>query len=423
MTCAVRMWCRAVVMAGLCVMVLAPGATGSAAANHGLARPDRVASSSDSLFAVAAVGRSDAWAVGVRGVPGGGTDLTLTEHWDGQSWKVVPSPSPAGTGGISFLSAAAFDSPHDGWAVGTIEPVSAPQKYGLIEHWNGVRWTALPRPSSVTNELTGVAAISATAAWAVGFGTAADGRQVSVFMRWNGTRWRYLPSPAVYGSLAVISGRDIWAVGSTLGTRPGQKVRNEAERWNGSKWTIVPVPTRFRSRTPNIVLEAAGGSSSSNVWAVGSYWSGTALSGDSSPLIEHWDGTHWRLQPCPDPFPPRDGVFLTAIAALSRTSAFAVGTGFGPRGAIPIIERWNGVRWTAMPSRFQPGVTNPETTAVAAVNPRYAWVAGTAQDNGPGMINDITLIEKWNGISWQQVPSPNPWTASARALSHDMPTS
>src|SRR5690242_12464035 len=53
----------------------------------------------DTLNGVAADGESDAWAVGTRFLSShGGVFLTLTEHWDGQNWKVVPSPSPEGIG-------------------------------------------------------------------------------------------------------------------------------------------------------------------------------------------------------------------------------------------------------------------------------------------------------------------------------------
>ena len=55
MTAAVRMRWLAVVLAGLCGMVLVPGATGYAAASHGQARRDLAAvvpaSVADSLFA------------------------------------------------------------------------------------------------------------------------------------------------------------------------------------------------------------------------------------------------------------------------------------------------------------------------------------------------------------------------------------
>ncbi|MGN6681848.1 MAG: hypothetical protein ACTHKL_29140 [Streptosporangiaceae bacterium] len=76
---------------------------------------------------------------------------------------------------------------------------------------------------------------------------------------------------------------------------------------------------------------------------------------------------------------------------MSRTSAWAVGTSGGP---IPLIERWDGVSWTAMASRPQPGLTYPALYAVVAVDPRYGWAI---LDGNRG-----SVIEKWNGTSWKQ---------------------
>src|SRR5436309_3023426 len=48
------------------------------------------------LTGVAAVAPNDIWAVGYSSLsPYGGTERTLIEHWDGTSWSIVPSPSPA----------------------------------------------------------------------------------------------------------------------------------------------------------------------------------------------------------------------------------------------------------------------------------------------------------------------------------------
>jgi hypothetical protein len=47
----------------------------------------------DHLNAVDAVAWNDVWVVGARPVGIGTKHLkTLTVHWDGQSWTVVPSP-------------------------------------------------------------------------------------------------------------------------------------------------------------------------------------------------------------------------------------------------------------------------------------------------------------------------------------------
>jgi len=72
---------------------------------------------------------------------------------------------------------------------------------------------------------------------------------------------------------------------------------------------------------------------------------------------------------------------------------------------VPLIERRNSARWTTLPSKLQPGVHGAFLSGVAVVDPHYAWAVGEAlQQNHP----PITLIEKWNGTSWQQVPSSNP---------------
>ncbi len=342
-----------------------------------------------SLWAVAALGESDAWAVG-RHMPLPEGTYPLTEHWDGKRWSAVPCPSPgsAAEPTRSSLTAVAIDAPHDAWAVGSWSPIEhdAPS-YALIEHWNGSRWNLVPVPRSHGfTGLTAVAAISPNAAWAIGYGDA-GGRAITAFMGWDGTRWRSLPSPVGTDltGLAVISAHDIWVVGS----KGMSKYRAVAEHWDGSKWTIVPTPNAFKNRTRNSVLYAVSGSASNNVWAVGWYQSGPTGS-DHSTLVEHWDGARWQVQPSPDG--PRSGADsqLFAVAALSRTTAWAAGTNEGP---IPLIERWNGVHWKAIPRRLQPRVAHPSIYEVAVVDPRYAW-AIVQVDQG-------SVIERWNGTRWQ----------------------
>ena len=361
------------------------------------------------LDAVAALSESDAWVVGTH-VPLPKGIYPLTEHWDGQRWTAVPCPSPGGTAEPvrSDLAAVAIDAPDDAWAVGGWSPIEHdPPRYPLIEHWNGAKWGIVPGPSPsrhVTDlDLTEVAAISPTAAWAIGYGYV-GGQDVTVFMGWDGTRWQYLPSPGTgQGGLTVISAHDIWVVGGRTVAESAGKHRALAEHWDGSKWTIVPTPNAFKDRPRNSGLYAADGSSSNNVWAVGEYQSGpTSL--DTSTLVEHWDGPRWQLQPSPNGPPGAQGERgLIAIDALSRTSALAVGS-YGAGTVLPLTERWNGVRWTTVPNRLQPGVTFAYLTAVAAVDPRYAWAIG----DGDQYQNHISFIERWNGTSWHQLPNPNP---------------
>ncbi len=82
------------------------------------------------LYAVAAVGPGDAWAVGY-GV-NNTVNTTLMLHWTGAAWSVVPSPNPPV--GSPFLAAAAAVSGSDVWAAGAYFGVNTPRQT-LIEHY------------------------------------------------------------------------------------------------------------------------------------------------------------------------------------------------------------------------------------------------------------------------------------------------
>jgi hypothetical protein len=84
------------------------------------------------LSGVAAAGQGDAWAVGTGGLF---PDTTFSEHWNGTSWKRIPSPSPPrkGTWG-DLLSGVTALSPVDAWAVGGLGGVSGITDDTLIEH-------------------------------------------------------------------------------------------------------------------------------------------------------------------------------------------------------------------------------------------------------------------------------------------------
>ena len=81
------------------------------------------------LLAVTAISNNDAWAVGYAG--NSRVNHTLTQHWDGTSWRIVPSFSSSGSDAFSAVTAI---SKSDVWAVG------ATNGQPLIEHWNGNRW-------------------------------------------------------------------------------------------------------------------------------------------------------------------------------------------------------------------------------------------------------------------------------------------
>ncbi len=124
----------------------------------------------------------------------------------------------------------------------------------------------MPSPDVDTQTvLYGVAALSSTNVWAVGYAS----NQGAVVMRYDGSRWTAstLPQLSSLTAIAAPSASDIWAAGAD--TAGAAVLAN----WRGSGWTITPAPAQSGGGTPSITgLTAAD---PSTVLGVGSVWDGT----------------------------------------------------------------------------------------------------------------------------------------------------
>lgn len=103
-----------------------------------------------------------------------------------------------GTVRLSCCQLSALVSASNAWAVGfSQEPLKGSKN--MILRWNGTSWTQVPSPNpfcATCDSLYGVAATSASSAWAVG--TLNGGAEV-VILRWNGTAWKNSPSAPLPG--------------------------------------------------------------------------------------------------------------------------------------------------------------------------------------------------------------------------------
>src|SRR5260370_1068964 len=152
-----RLLAASLVVTGVLAGPGSAGASGSSCQNWtGVPPPNP--GTANVLKGVAVVSACDAWAVGND--VSAGASQTLILHWNGTSWKRVPSPSPPG----ASLGAVAATSAGNAWAVGYRQGLRT-----LILHWNGTKWTQVssPRPG-LPGYLTGVSAKSTASAWAVG---------------------------------------------------------------------------------------------------------------------------------------------------------------------------------------------------------------------------------------------------------------
>jgi hypothetical protein len=113
---------------------------------------------------VAVVSTSNAWAVGYS------DNQTLTEQWNGKQWGVVKSSGPGSASNL--LLGVAVVSASDIWTVGSYHNNNSNYfDQTLTERWNGAQWSVVksPSPGSFSTQLLGVAAISPTDVWAVGY--------------------------------------------------------------------------------------------------------------------------------------------------------------------------------------------------------------------------------------------------------------
>ncbi len=264
------------------------------------------------LDGVAATSASSAWAVGDYYNSSSGHYETVIVHWDGNSWSRQLTPIPAGAN--EFLRGVVATSASNVWAVGADYPSGATVGKTLILRWDGNSWSRQPSPDkgTGTNALSGVAATSASSAWAVGQYNTSTAHPLIV--HWNGSSWsrQWTPTPLGYEALhavAATSRSSAWAVGQD----PGAETL--VLHWNGSSWSRKRSPNGFLPDGLNGVVAT----SASNMWAVGYY---TSHTGKDRTLFIHWHNGAWYM---PNPYPGTGDSALYGVAGSATTGLWAVG--------------------------------------------------------------------------------------------------
>ena len=182
-------------------------------------------SDDNSLASVDAVSATDAWAVGNS--LSGDTRSTLIEHFDGTRWSIVPSPN--GDQPINWLTSVSAVAANDIWAVGFTNDGNGfeSQSFTLILHYDGSSWKVVPSPNpipdpnpggyDVSNELWGIKAVASNDVWAVGH-TFTVTLEQTLALHWDGAQWTNVPTPhpSRYSRLRSVdasASNDVWAVG------------------------------------------------------------------------------------------------------------------------------------------------------------------------------------------------------------------
>jgi hypothetical protein len=305
-------------------------------------------------------------------------------------WAVHPSPSPGAI--LNSLNGVAVLSNSDSWAVGfegSIEDFEFVY-HPIIEHWNGTRWSLVPVAFG-HGQLADVEAIGRDDVWAVGQ-SGQDDEASPITLHWDGVAWTEIPIPFVERGylldVSASSARDVWAVGIVTGT-----FETLVARWNGQAWTYVEHPSPGRDYVSLGAVHAYG---PQDVWIAGNFQRGET---DQIPFSEHWDGTRWTVVPMPNV--GTQGVTVDALAAAGD-GLWAVGNArFDDFTSRTLTERWNGRRWEVVESPT-PGASGQLLGAVA-VGP-HLWAVGSVQDEGS---QARTLTMRHDRRGWKVITSPD----------------
>jgi hypothetical protein len=315
----------------------------------------------------------------------GAIALTAITPVKGAGATISAAPSAALSGMVGELNGVAAVSASNIWAVGYSGGSLATYRT-LILHWNSSKWSAVTNPKPMRGILGAVTVVSATDAWAVGVAVTAQGTNPkALVMHWNGQVWRrQTGAPGVAGSLSGVAAtsKSVWAVGGTIGA-PALTLQ-----LTGGRWYVVPTAA-FANATLSSVVIMPGG----KAWADGTSFFSNSYHG----LLVHWNGTMWKSVKSSLQGP---GNVLYALGAGPNGTAWAVGDYWSSvttklNGTSML---WNGKTWRNVPVPA-PHSNNEELFGVIFIPGGTAWAVG--RDNGR------SVILHWTGSKWIRGTSPN----------------
>jgi hypothetical protein len=228
--------------------------------------------------------------------------------------------------------------------------------------------------TSVISRFLGVSCPTGSFCVAVGMNIGTDGTQRPMAQTWNGQGWHLTAPPARPANtqsswldfVSCVSPTLCQAIGHR-GPSADHTVRQGliAETWNGSHWHMVPIP-----RTPASELAGMSCATAAMCFAVGAHFLNSAR---TQAISLRWDGTRWSPV---QPRRPRPSTDLRGVSCPGPQNCYATGTAAG-RGASPLdhplIEHWNGTRWSTQAIASPPrgtrlnGVSCPAAAVCTAV--------------------------------------------------------
>jgi hypothetical protein len=171
----------------------------------------------------------------------------------------------------------------------------------------------------------------------------------------------------------AIANNDVWAIGhSTVYAK-----EPVAAHWDGSNWSTMFLPLPANADVSTVFMDGIDGVASNDMWAIGRYRANGQLG--YQPFINHWDGRAWSLV-TPGVLPPEENIaYLLSIDAISTNDVWAVGESYSSSTGRTrtLIEHWDGSSWKVVPQpTLLPGYQWTVLYEVSAADPEYIWAVG-----------------------------------------------
>ena len=181
-------------------------------------------------------------------------------------------------------------------------------------------------------------------------------------------------------------------------------------------WALVPsalLTDAGQNYLDGVSCATGGGTgrATATCFAVGSLITET---GTTRPLIERWNGRGWSVVPSPAK-PHTIASALVAVSCATRKSCMAVGNSRASTTSptVPLIEHWNGSRWSVVPSPAPRGSTGTYLNAVSCSSAKVCIAVGNYTSS---FTSGSALVARWNGSKWMLMSSPNPGRAAVTQL-------
>ena len=331
------------------------------------------------------------------------------------AWSVAASAKLSSATTSNTFAAVSCGEPGACMAVGESDYPNGASALAQTRH--GRTWLLVPGPSDGPNlSLAGVSCTSSTQC--VVMGLTRNG-SLNTFASWDGTKWSSLPgrTGGLLQALSCVSAAFCMAVGQH---HPAPENVTLVVTWSGKLWSTMPSPNRGGAGDFDH-LEGVSCVSRRFCAAVGDYGVETPHRSDIDfwrTLIEIWDGTRWSVVPSPDAGPSWRFDTLNAVSCASPTFCVAVGSyaNFGGMPELTLIERWDGTRWSLMPSPNWGGrFATDHLNGVSCPSANRCVAAGDYEPVSNGGLSE-TLVEAWADGRWTVVPSPTPASRSEASL-------